>query len=568
MTIAGLRRTYADAELDPGTVVAELRRRADRFAQHAVWIHRLPEATLDAHVQRVARLDHDVAPLKGVPFAIKDNIDLAHTPTTAACPAYAYTPASSATVVQRLLDAGAIPLGKTNMDQFATGLVGTRSPYGEVRNAVHPDYIAGGSSSGSAVAVKLGLAAFALGTDTAGSGRVPAAFNGIVGFKPTRGWWSTCGVLPACRSLDCVSVFTHTVADAREVASVVVGFDPRDPFSRHVDFTGFDAGNPRFGYASPSSLPFIDEAYRACYAAFIDTLPGTRQVVDMEPFYAAGKMLYEGPWLSERYAAVGDFLVSNADAVHPITREVVNGGKSATATEVFQAQYRLAALRREAETVFDDIDVLALPTTPTLYTRREVSQAPFETNARLGTFTNFVNLLDLTAVAIPAGETPAGLPFGVTLTALAGRDHALLNTAAVLRREPTASPVGELQLAVCGAHMAGGPLNADLRRRGAYRIGATRTAPRYRLYALPDGKRPALLRSVASGSAIEVEVWSLPEREMGGLLSTVSPPLGIGSVELADGAWVCGFIGAANAVAGATDITRFGGWRAYLASRR
>ncbi len=574
LTISDLRRAYAEARLDPDTVIGDLRLRAEQQDEHAVWIHCLPQAALHAHLRRVASLDGDAAPLKGVPFAIKDNIDLAGAPTTAACPAYAYSPDRSATVVQHLLDAGAIPLGKTNMDQFATGLTGTRSPYGEVRNAIHPDYIAGGSSSGSAVAVKLGLAAFALGTDTAGSGRVPAAFNGLVGFKPTRGWWSNYGVVPACRSLDCVSVFTRTVADAREVARAAAGFDPRDPFSRQLDFTAFDSRNPRFGYASSATLPFGDEAYRACYAAFVERLPGAPRIVGMTPFYAAGSMLYDGPWLAERYAAVGDFLARSGDAVLPITRNIIDGGKSAAASEAFQAQYRLAALRREIEAVFDDIDVLVLPTAPTIYTRKEVAEAPFETNARLGTFTNFVNLLDLCAIAIPAGETPTGLPFGVTLMALAGRDHALLNTAAVLRGEDTASSglpqtaSGELPLAVCGAHMAGEPLNGELRRRGAYRIGATRTAPRYRLYALPDGKRPALLRTAKAGAAVDVEVWSLPEREVGGFLRTVAAPLGIGSVELADGTWVSGFIGQADAAEGAADITRFGGWRHYLASRR
>ena len=442
LTIARLRRDYAAGAADPRSVLAELAQRAERWKGHAVWIHRLGQAALEDHLARLSQVD-ETAPLKGVPFAIKDNIDLAGAPTTAACPAYAYTPKRSARVVERLLAAGAIPLGKTNMDQFATGLVGTRSPYGATRNAVNPDYIAGGSSSGSAVAVRLGLAAFALGTDTAGSGRVPAACNGLVGFKPTRGWWSTRGVVPACRTLDCVSVFARTVADARTVAETVGGFDAEDPFSRRfprrwprrLDCTDLDAANARFGFAPPAALPFDDPAYRDLYAAFARRLPGPPRQVDWRPFQAAGRLLYEGPWLAERYAALGGFLAANPADVHPVTRAVIAGGEAISAADCFRGQYRLAELKREAEAVFGAIDILALPTTPTIYTLAEVERAPFETNAKLGIFTNFANLLDLCAVAIPAGETPSGLPFGVTLFAPAHRDHMILNAAARLLGE-------------------------------------------------------------------------------------------------------------------------------------
>ena len=433
-TIAGLRRDYAAGAADPRSVLAELAQRAERWKGHAVWIHRLGQAALEEHLARLSQVD-ETAPLKGVPFAIKDNIDLAGAPTTAACPAYAYTPERSATVVERLLAAGAIPLGKTNMDQFATGLVGTRSPYGATRNAVNPDYIAGGSSSGSAVAVRLGLAAFALGTDTAGSGRVPAVCNGLVGFKPTRGWWSTRGVVPACRTLDCVSVFTRTVADARVVADAVGGFDAEDPFSRRIGVTRFDAASARFGFAPPASLPLLDDARRELYAAFAHRLPNAPQPVDLQPFCSAGKLLYEGPWLAERFAAVGDFLAANPSDVHPVTRAAIAAGAAISAVDCFRGQYRLAKLKREVEAVFETIDVLVLPTAPNIYTVRAVEREPFETNAKLGTFTNFANLLDLCAIAVPAGETPDGLPFGVTLMAAAGGDHALLDTAALLLRE-------------------------------------------------------------------------------------------------------------------------------------
>ena len=433
-TIAGLRRDYAAGVAEPRSVLAELNRRAERHQSHAVWICRLGQAALEHHFARLSQLD-DTAPLKGVPFAIKDNIDLGGAPTTAACPAYAYTPERSATVVERLLAAGAIPLGKTNMDQFATGLVGTRSPYGATRNAVHPDYIAGGSSGGSAVAVRLGLAAFALGTDTAGSGRVPAAFNGLVGFKPTRGWWPTRGVVPACRTLDCVSVFTRTVADARTVAEVAGGFDAEDPFSRRIGFTPFDAASTRFGFAPPATLPFGGEAFRDLYAAYVARLPGQPRQVDWRPFQAAGRLLYEGPWLAERYAAVGEFLAANPAEVHPVTRSVIARGAAISAADCFRGQYRLAELQREVEFVFDAIDILVLPTAPTIHTLAEVARDPFDTNAKLGTFTNFANLLDLCAIAIPAGDTPSGLPFGVTLFAPAGRDPLIMDAAARLLGE-------------------------------------------------------------------------------------------------------------------------------------
>lgn len=565
-TIATLRTAYAGGEALPRTLIGRLAERsaADR---HRAWIRLLDEDALAAHVARVEALDPRQASLWGVPFAIKDNIDLAGTPTTAACPGFAYTPARSATVVEHLLAAGAVPLGKTNMDQFATGLVGVRSPHGATRNAVAPDYVAGGSSSGSAVAVKLGMAAFALGTDTAGSGRVPAAFNGLVGFKPSRGWWSARGVVPACRTLDCVSVFTRSVTDARAVADVAGGFDAEDAFSRRFEFSDFDAARPRYAFADPSALCFLgNDAYRTLYRDFVAALPKAR-TVDVEPFLAAGKLLYEGPWLAERHAAVGGFVERDPTSVLPVTRSVIRAGRRPSAAACFEAQYRLAELKRRTDAVFAESDVLVLPTAPTIYRRAEVERDPLGTNANLGAFTNFVNLLDLCAVAVPAGETPAGVPFGVTLMAPVGYDYALLNAAAALRGEPLAKCPDQLRIAVCGAHMAGQPLNGDLLRRGAYRVSRTRTAPQYRLYALPDGQRPALVRSDGTGAAIEVEVWSLPARAVGGFLATIAPPLGLGSIELLGGQWVNGFIAEGRAVAGAADVTVFGGWRSYRSRR-
>ena len=439
-TLAELREAYRSGRLRPSDVVAELLARAARTEDHAVWIHRLDEGRCHPYVDRLADLEIEDASLWGVPFAIKDNIDLAGVPTTAGCPGFAYTPECSATVVARLIGAGAIPLGKTNMDQFATGLVGTRSPYGAVRNAVCADHIAGGSSSGSAVAVRLGLASFALGTDTAGSGRIPAAFNDLVGFKPTRGAWSARGVVPACRTLDCVSVFTRCVADARAVAQVALAFDAKDPFSRDVPQRDFDPANVRFGGFDPATLPEVDEGFRHRYADFLAELPGRPRIVDATPFLAAGELLYDGPWIAERYAAIGAFLETNPEAVHPLTRTVIAHGAEPSAVDCFRAQYRLAALKREVDGTFADLDVLVMPTAPRIYSCQQVERDPLTTNTKLGTFTNSVNLLDLCAIAIPAGSTPAGLPFGVTLASPAGFDFALLNTAARLLGEPVNVP--------------------------------------------------------------------------------------------------------------------------------
>ena len=433
-TIAECREAFGARQSDSAALTSEFAGHRETNDHHRVWIRRLEPSEIAPYLDRLAETDK-ASPLRGVPFAIKDNIDLAGVPTTAGCPDYAYTPVRSATVVERLVAAGAIPVGKTNMDQFATGLVGTRSPYGAVVNPLHPDQISGGSSSGSAVAVRLGLVPFALGTDTAGSGRVPAAFNELVGFKPTRGWWSTRGVVPACRTLDCVSVFASSVGDARTVARIAGGFDEADPFSRRIAFRELDADAARYGFFDPGELPQVDDCYRACYADFVDRLPGEPIRIDHAPFLEAAALLYDGPWLAERYAAVGGFLEQHPEALHPITRRVIVGGNSMSAVDCFRAQYRLAALKREAERTFRRVDVLAVPTAPGIYTLDEVEADPIGTNARLGTFTNFVNLLDLCAVAIPAGRTTAGLPFGITLASPAGSDFALLNAAASLRGE-------------------------------------------------------------------------------------------------------------------------------------
>ena len=570
LSIAGLSDAYATGAVTPSEVLEHVGEAIQRGADHCAWIHLLDEAALDTHLNRVGMLDPAEHPLWGVPFAIKDNIDLAGCPTTAACPAYSYVPQASATVVDRLLAAGAIPVGKTNLDQFATGLVGTRSPYGAMRNAIDPDYVAGGSSGGSAVAVKLGMCSFALGTDTAGSGRVPAAFNGLVGFKPSFGWWSARGVVPACRSLDCVSVFAASVADARAVAGVAGGFDFDDAYSRRMEFAGFDVARPRAGVIDVDRVAACDADHAKAYRAFLASAEDSQIEIDPAPLFEAGRLLYEGPWLAERYAVLASFIADHRDDMHPVTHDIISGGASASAAAAFRAQHALAELKREASRIFESVDILIVPTTPTIFTIDEVTRDPVATNSRLGVFVNFVNLLDLCALAIPAGRLPTGLPFGVTLIAPAGRDHALLDYGARLLGESNATSErpGETHIAVCGAHLSGQPRNGELTRRGGYIVRSARTSARYRLYALPDGERPAMIRDEAGGAAIAVEVWSLPTTAVGSLLAGVGRPLDLGRIELSDGAWVGGFIAEPDAVIGATEITRFGGWRAYRASAR
>ncbi len=548
--------------------------------QPQAWIARVDPAALRA---AAAAIDARVAagerlPLAGVPFAAKDNIDVLGLETTAACPAFAYQPERSATVIERLEAAGAICIGKTNLDQFATGLVGTRSPYGIPRNAYNRDYVSGGSSSGSAVATAAGLVAFALGTDTAGSGRVPAAFNHLVGFKPSKGRWSTRGLVPACRSLDCITVFADRLEDAALVDEVLAGFDAEDPWSRpraDVALGGKRIGVPLVGQRQFFGDVEAEYLYERALAAL--ARDHVLVEVDIDPLLEAARLLYGGPWVAERAAAVAGLLARNPLAIDPVVREVIAPGSAMLATDLWNGIYRLAELARAAEAMWQEVDALAFPTTGTSYRVAELLEAPVALNSNLGFYTNFVNLLDMAAIAVPAGTKSNKTGFGITLIGPAHSDKALIALAGAYLTLSALPPLPPLdlgdhmdtvKLAVVGAHLEGMPLHWQLTSRGATFVGAFETAPTYRLYAMADSvpPKPALVHS-GEGAAIALEVYELGLAEFGSFVAEVPPPLAIGTVTLADGSSVKGFVAEPRALTGAEDITHLGGWRAYIASR-
>lgn len=593
LDIVSLRQRYLDRTLHPLDVMEDILARIGDDT-HRAWIYRLPFAAIRDYVLALRDKDPASLPLYGIPFAIKDNIDLAGAPTTAGCTEFAYHPQHHATVVQRLIDAGAIPIGKTNLDQFATGLNGTRSPYGECRNAYDPDYISGGSSAGSAVAVALGQVSFSLGTDTAGSGRVPAAFNNLVGVKPTRGWLSTRGVVPACRSLDCVSIFALNTADATSVLSVAAGLDEQDAYSRPMLTHGFDFGRAKsfhFGVPRAEQLQFFGNQQAAelfklsCDA--LRAIGGQSVEIDFSPFMQSARLLYEGPWVAERYAAIREFFDARSESIHPVVREIIAGAKKFSAADAYSGMYQLEALRKEANLVWDKIDCLVTPTAGTIYRIEEMLADPIRLNANLGYYTNFLNLLDCAAVAVPAGFQDNGLPFGITLVAPAHQDVPLLHLADRFLNGANTSAhevgwdssrhvglksdlqlPGRIRVAVCGAHLEGLPLNHQLTDRGAHLVTRTTSSADYKLYALPGGPphRPGMVRVPAgeNGALIEVEVWEMAAREFGSFVAGIPAPLGIGTITLANGEPVQGFICEQYAVQDALDITLFGGWRAYL----
>ena len=587
LTLPALHAAYA-AGLTPLDVVEQVIIRRSELADRAVFITETPDDALRAAARAVMAGPRDL-PLWGIPCAVKDNIDVAGLPTTAGCPAYAYDPDTDATVITRLRAAGAMVIGKTNLDQFATGLNGTRSPHGVPRSVFNADYVSGGSSSGSAVAVASGLCSFALGTDTAGSGRVPAAFNNLVGVKPTPGLVPNTGVVPACRSVDVVTVFAGSVEDAVVVRQVMDGLDRADPFSRVAVPVSLPP-RPRIGVLTGAEREFYGNAEVAALydAALIraETLGAVLVPFDDAPFREVAALLYDGPWVAERLAAVEGFLATNPDDFDPVVRKIIEGARPRTAVDAFRGLYRLEELRHVIAPVWDAVDMLLLPTSPTTYRIDDMLADPITKNSHFGRYTNFANLLGYAAIAVPAGFGPSGLPAGVTLVGPAFSDDALAPFAAAMHHAagcgmgrdrgalvPTPAapdiPTGMIPIVVVGAHLTGMPLNHELTGRSGILLGAAVTAPGYRLYALAGTvpPKPGMVFDPGfDGPGIAVEVWALPPAAFGSFAARVPAPLGLGKVTLADGRIVSGFLCETHAIMGATEITPFGGWRAYHAA--
>lgn len=590
LTIRAVHAAYASGSETPESLIYKLRSQALAQQDFNAWIYLLSEEELQIYFDGLTLKPIEATPLWGIPFAIKDNIDLKDIPTSAGCKSYTYTPNKSATVVALLIEAGAIPLGKTNLDQFATGLVGTRSPFGEGRNVFNPDFISGGSSAGSAIATALGQVSFALGTDTAGSGRVPAAFNNLIGHKPTKGLLSTCGVVPACKSLDCVSIFSLTAEDAAKVLDVAAREDDNDPYSRkNIAFNSLpywqDDKPSAFTFGIPDQLDFDGDAeteqlfHQACEE--LRKLGGQSSLINFDPFLRTARLLYEGPWVAERAWATQD--VDRNDML-PVIQKILASTENFDVTDTFDAQYKLQALKRICDSELKKVDFVVTPTAPTCYQRSQIELEPIALNSKLGTYTNFMNLLDYTATAIPTGRLSSKVSWGVTLFSDAFTDIKLLSFAGALQQQlnlplgatshaishtPSsgrAVPSKWVDVVVCGAHLQGQPLNWQLLDRWAHLKAKTKTKPAYALYALPDGKRPALVPKT-SGSAIEVEVWRMPMAEFGSFVAGIPAPLGIGKVTLESGDVLSGFICEEGGTAGAQDISHFGGWRAYLAAK-
>ncbi len=556
LTLTWIQNSYKEGSLTPQELVEEIGKRAERYREYNVWITPPDTDKMKAYVEKLPAR-HEGNPLWGVPFAMKDNIDLEGVPTIAACPEYAYTPKESATVVKKLIAAGAIPVGKTNLDQFATGLVGTRSPYGEVHNALQPELISGGSSSGSAVAVALGMAAFSLGTDTAGSGRVPAALNGLVGYKPSLGAWSTQGVVPACASLDCVTVFANSLEDAEAVDAAARGVDEACCWSKEYEIPL--KKQPKKICLAKGEICFYGpfaETYRQKWQRAVERIKALGievEYIDYTMFQDAAAILYDGPWVAERWKDLGEFVESHPGKTFPVTETILRSGNKPehTAKAVFEAMHRLQEYRRRAKALLQDA-VLIMPTAGGTFTRDEVRENPIATNSQMGLYTNHCNLLDLCAVAIPENTADTELPFGITVFSLASQEALVLGTAEKFLQEETCP------IAVCGLHKKGYPLESQLTELGAVFEESTVTAPEYKLYRLPTvPEKPGMVK-MEGGRAIAVDIYRLPLAKLGVFMRQVSSPLGIGDVNLADGRTVKGFLCEADAIKNAEDITKFG----------
>lgn len=563
LTITWIRNSYLSGELTPDELMEEIIKRCEKNSESNIWITKPSMELIKPYLSELFEKKIEDYPLWGIPFAIKDNIDLKNIKTTAACEEYAYTPDESAFVVQRLIDAGAIPVGKTNLDQFATGLVGTRSPYGEVHNSLDQSLISGGSSSGSSVAVALGEVAFSLGTDTAGSGRVPAALNCIVGYKPSLGAWSTKGVVPACASLDCITVFANNLSDAEVVNSVARAFDDECCWSK--EYEPINKKLPKKICLAKNGVsfygPYADVYEKKWNDAVlrIKSLGIKVEYIDYEMFQKAASILYDGPWVAERWKDLGEFVEKNGESVFKVTEKILRSGnkKEHTAANVFKSIHELQEYRAKAQKILKD-SVLIMPTAGGTFTREEVRNNPIETNSLMGKYTNHCNLLNMCAVAVPENTNDTKLPFGITIFGLADDEGLILETAEKFLNKES------IKLAVCGLHMKGMELESQLIELNAKFLGETKTKESYKLIKLNTiPEKPGLIRVNKDGKSIVVDIYEIPIKNLGEFMLKINSPLGIGNIELYDGEYVKGFICEGYGELNSDDITEYGSFKNY-----